>query len=179
MKFFSKKEIREPEEKSRIEKKNPEEEIFELKKKCDAMEKRHAGEMDRLKNTLADRDWRLQLAEKKTARVLDEEKTRHAAELTQLQQECAANSHGWKDKCDQIQVSLNVAERNRDRSERKRREQIGELESAIVKQKAKIETYKLRLGNALSAQERRKEQIKTLKSEKAELRALLEPDQDH
>ena len=167
------------EEKNRIEKKDLEKEILDLKERQDALKRRHAAEVDQLKNAFSDRDWRLQLAEKKTARVLEEEKTRHVAELAQLQQECAANAHAWKDKCDRIQVSLNIAEENRDRSERKRRRQIAELESAIVGQKAKTTTYELRLGNALSTQERRKERIKTLKAEKAELRALLEPDQNH
>ncbi|MFK7846078.1 MAG: hypothetical protein AB8G77_12335 [Rhodothermales bacterium] len=157
--FFSKKEVRELEEKSRIEKKRLEKEILDLKT-------RHAAEVDQHRKAFDDRTTLINLKLKEAA----EERASHDAELKQLQIETARISHAWKDECDRINA-LRLS------TEGERKKQIMAFEKAIVKHKKKLRSYKVRLGKAVNTLDRKREQVAKLREKLAAFHADADQEQ--
>jgi chromosome segregation ATPase len=156
--FFSKKEIRELEEKRRIEKKSLEKEILDLKT-------RHAAEVDQHRKAFDDRTTLINLKLKEAAK----ERTRHDTAMAKLQEEMAKATHAWKAYCDKLQKEHNDQIREKLLGEGERTKKITGLEKALAKHKENLATYKRRLGNALKTLDGKKEQVAKLRTELAAL----------
>ena len=113
---------------------------FFSKKEIQELKVRHAAEVDRLKNTLADRDWRFQMEQKRSATALSEQKARHDAEMRKLREKGIKATHSWKEYCDKLQEKYDEYIGSKLLEERERKKQNIGLERALAKHKKELST---------------------------------------
>ena len=150
---------------------------FSSKKEILDLKRRHDAEVNRLKSTLSERDYRIQMEQKTSATALKAEKARHDSKMDKLRKEMKEGGDAWKAYCEKLQEKYDEYIGSKLLEERERKKQNIGLERALAKHKKELSTYKRRLGNALSTSDRRKEQVAKLKAELTALRVETHQDQ--